>query len=322
MNVIVNKLDRVGVWILIAVCVLALPVALSVGLLREDTREGVASPFQDRLLSINLTGMLVESDDGLFSPLTSVDSVKRRLRKALKDRHVKGILLRIDSPGGTVATSQELYSYLRELKDKNIPLVASMADVAASGGYYVACGCDKIVCQPGTITGSIGVIMNSFNIMGLERKLGIEPQVIKSGKYKDIGSPSRQMTAEEKEILSNLILDSYDQFVETVASGRKMDKDRVRQLADGRIYSGRQALKLGLVDELGGYEKAVRSLKELAKTRWGLKKDLPLDEGRRSALGVLLETLESRIGNQVCPLGLLPASMNARFHKLPLWVMQ
>ncbi|HEY9871722.1 MAG TPA: signal peptide peptidase SppA, partial [Candidatus Obscuribacterales bacterium] len=286
------------------------------------TREAVASPFQDRLLALNLTGMLVESDDGLFSPLSSVESVKRRLRKALKDRRVKGILLRIDSPGGTVATSQELYSYLQELKAKNIPLVASMADVAASGGYYVACGCDKIVCQPGTITGSIGVIMNSFNIMALERKLGIEPQVIKSGKYKDIGSPNRQMTAEEKEILENLILDSYDQFIETVASGRKMDKQRVRKLADGRIYSGRQALKLGLVDELGGYEKAVRSLKELAKTRWGLTKDLPLDEGRRSALGALVETLESRISSQVSPLGLLPASMNARFHKLPLWVMQ
>lgn len=317
-----TKLDQVGVWILIAVCVLALPVALAAGLIESDRREAAASPFQDRLLALNLTGMLVESDDGHFLPLSSVDSVRRRLRKALKDRHVKGILLRIDSPGGTVATSQELYSLLRELKDKNIPLVASMADVAASGAYYVACTCDKIVCQPGTITGSIGVIMNSFNITALERKLGIEPLVIKSGKYKDIGSPSRQMTAEEKEILENLILDSYDQFVEIVASGRKMEKDRVRKLADGRIYSGRQALKLGLVDELGGYEKAVRTLQDLAKSRWGLKKDLPLDEGRRSALGALMETLESRIGNQISPLGLLPASMNARFHKLPLWVMQ
>ena len=197
MNINVTKLDRIGVGILFLVCVLAFPVAMLAGLVNKGEPENrYVSPFEDRLLSIRLTGILVESDDSILAPVSTVDSVKRRLRKALKDKHVKGILLRIDSPGGTVATSQELSGYLLELKKQNMPLVASMGDVAASGGYYVASACDKIIAQPGSITGSIGVIMNSFNLHGLEEKLGIEPQVVKSGKFKDIATPNRPMTPE------------------------------------------------------------------------------------------------------------------------------
>jgi len=323
-NVSITKLDRIGIGILLLVCVVAFPAAMLTGLVsKNETDHPSVSPFEDRLLSIRLTGILVESDDGLFSPVNTVDSVKRRLRKALKDKHVKGILLRIDSPGGTVATSQELTGYLLELKKKNIPLVASMGDVAASGGYYVASACDKIIAQPGSITGSIGVIMNSFNVHGLEEKLGIEPQVVKSGKFKDIASPNRPMTPEEKEILQSAVMDSYDQFLDAVAAGRKMNKEKVRQLADGRLYLGRQALKLGLIDELGGYEAAIASLQKLSKDRYGHEQDLKLDEGRRaSALGTLMELLEGRIRTQSMPLGLIPESMSARFHNMPMWIMQ
>ena len=324
MNINVTKLDRIGVGILFLVCVLAFPAAMVSGLVnKSDSDHRYVSPFEDRLLSLKLTGLLVESDDSILSPVSTVDSVKKKLRKALKDKHVKGILLRIDSPGGTVATSQELTGYLLDLKKKNIPLVASMGDVAASGGYYVASACDKIIAQPGSVTGSIGVIMNSFNVHGLEEKLGIEPQVVKSGKFKDIASPNRPMTPEEREILQSAVMDSYDQFLDAVASGRKMDKEKVRQLADGRIYLGRQALKIGLVDELGGYEAAVASLQKLSKERYGHEKDLKLDEGRRaSPLGTLMEILEGRVNTQFAPLGLLPQSMSARFHNMPMWIMQ
>ncbi len=324
MNINITKLDRIGVGILFLVCVLALPAAMLAGVVNKNEAEPrYVSPFEDRLISVRLTGLLVESDEDIFASVSTVDNVKRRLRKALKDEHVKGILLRIDSPGGTVATSQELSDYLLELKKKKIPLVASMGDVAASGGYYVATVCDKIVAHPGTVTGSIGVIMNSFNLKGLEQKLGIEPQVVKSGKFKDIGSPHRPMTPEEREILQSAVMDSYDQFLDAVSSGRKMAKERVRQIADGRIYLGRQALKLGLVDQLGGYEAAVASLQQLSKERYGHEQDLKLDEGRRSSpLGTLMELLSARVRVPSMPLGLIPESMQARFHKMPMWVMQ
>lgn len=320
----VTRLDRAGIWMLIAVCILSLPAAWLSGLLDVGERDSrSALPYEDRLLSLSLTGLLVESDDRLFLPVSSVERVKRRLRRALKDKHVKGVLLRIDSPGGTVATSQELYGCLRDFRRKGVPLVASLADLAASGGYYVASACDRIVAQPGSITGSIGVIINSFNLSALEGKLGIEPQVIKSGRFKDMGSPNRPMTSQERDILQALIQDSYTQFVDAVAESRRLDREKLRLIADGRLYSGKQALALGLVDELGGYEAAAASLQRLVRQRYGFKRDLPLDEGLRgSPLANLLTALESRLTGASQPLGLLPESMSARFHRMPLWVMQ
>src|SRR5262249_35356438 len=162
--------------------------------------------FTDRIQVIRLSGLIMDKhDSSLFGESDSASYVEKSLRKAISDAHVKGVLLRINSPGGTVPTSQEINDELVTLRGKNKPVVVSMADVAASGGYYIACGADKIVAQPGTLTGSIGVIFNSVNVKVLAEKLGVQPQVVKSGLFKDIGSPFRSFTPEEKEILKGII---------------------------------------------------------------------------------------------------------------------
>ena len=193
------------------------------------------------------------------------------MRKALTNNKVKGILLRVNSPGGTVPTSQELYEAVLKLKEKGKPVVVSMGDVAASGGYYVSCAADRVVANPGTLTGSIGVIINLMNFKGLADKIGVTPAVIKSGEFKDIASPYRPMTQAEHDILQALIMDSYDQFTTAVSKGRKLPIETVKKIADGRIYSGRQAQKLGLVDELGTYSDAIAALQKICKERYSLK---------------------------------------------------
>ncbi|MBI4532710.1 MAG: signal peptide peptidase SppA [Candidatus Melainabacteria bacterium] len=329
MSITYPKVNHLIVWILLIVCILAIPVGLIASWRHGDQYELTEMmrsplPFEDRLVVLKLTGVLVESaDSSIFSPVNPVEVVKRKLRKALKDKHVKGILLRIDSPGGTVATSQEIYSYIMELRHKGVPAVACMSDVAASGGYYVACACERIVAQPGTITGSIGVIMNLINIRGLGQKLGIEPQVVKSGQFKDIGSPMRPMTEDERKILQTIILDAYEQFVDVVAAGRKMPKDTVKKIADGRIYLGRQARELGLVDELGGYEAALACLQKLSKDRFGHKVDLKVDEGPKPGpLTELLGLVDGQAkSNNPFHTGLFLNPLANHFHKIPLWLM-
>ncbi len=158
--------------------------------------------------------------------------------------------MRIDSPGGGVASSQEIYEAVIDLKKKK-KVVASMGSVAASGGYMVACAADKIVANPGTITGSISAVMHFANAEELLKKLGLKASVVKSGKFKDIGSPVREMTAEEKALLQELVDDIYDQFLDMVARDRNIPKENLRKIADGRVFTGRQAHKLGLVDYLG-----------------------------------------------------------------------
>lgn len=169
---------------------------------------------------------------------------------------VKAVVLRINSPGGAVGPAQEIYEEVGKLA-KVKPVVVSMGAVAASGGYYVAVPASRILANPGTLTGSIGVIMQFTNIEELLAKIGLKSQVVKSGAHKDIGSVTRPMTEQEREILQQLIDDVHQQFVTAIAEGRKMDLKRVKELADGRIYTGRQALKIGLVDELGNLQDAV-----------------------------------------------------------------
>jgi len=174
-----------------------------------------------------------------------------------EDDNVKAIVLRIDSPGGGVGPSQEIHDEVLRI-DADKPVVVSMGAVAASGGYYIAAPARRIFANPGTLTGSIGVIMEFTNFQELLEKIGLSSQVIKSGKHKDIGSPVRTMTEEDRALLQALIDDVHSQFVESVAAGRKLDVQKVRTLADGRVYTGRQARDLGLVDELGSLEAAVR----------------------------------------------------------------
>ena len=184
------------------------------------------------------------------------------LRKAEKDEAVKAVVVWIDSPGGSPAASEAVYSKIMELKQKK-PVVVAMGDVAASGGYYIASAATKIVACPSTETGSIGVIFSGFNVAELMKRFGIKPQTITTGPYKDTGSPFREMRPDERKLIEGLLKDIYEQFVAAVARGRKMPVEKVRELADGRVYTGRQAKALGLVDELGSRDDAIRLAAEL-----------------------------------------------------------
>lgn len=192
--------------------------------------------------------------------------IAKRIKKMAAKKEVRAIVLDINSPGGTVGAVQEIHSAILKAKaSEKKPFVARFGEVSASGGYYVAAPCDAIYSHPGTITGSIGVIFSVSNFEGLMKKVGYRNEAIKSGKYKDIGSAMRTMTAEERRLLQGMIDDSYDQFVGAVAAGRKMKLEDVRELADGRIYTGRQAKETGLVDELGDLQDAIDAAGEMAK---------------------------------------------------------
>lgn len=192
----------------------------------------------------------------IVGPIISSDRAVQSIVDFRVDDSIKGVILRVDSPGGGVGPSQEIYTEIKRLAASK-PVVVSMGSVAASGGYYVSLPAQKIMANPGTLTGSIGVIMGFTNYQDLLEKIGLKSDVVKSGEHKDIGSPVRPMTDEDREILQNLINDVHQQFVEHVAEGRDLDYAKAAELADGRIYSGRQAKDLGLVDELGSFRDAV-----------------------------------------------------------------
>ncbi len=200
---------------------------------------------RDKLALVRIEGVITESED-----------IVRQIKKYREDSSIKGIVLRIDSPGGAVGPSQEIYrEVLKTTEGKKV--VASMGGLAASGGYYIACAANRIFANPGTITGSIGVIMAFSNFEELMKKLGLKTTVIKSGKFKDVGSPVRELTEEERKILQNVSDDIHGQFIEAVAKGRNLKMESVKELADGRIFSGRQAKESGLIDELGTLEDAI-----------------------------------------------------------------
>ncbi len=196
--------------------------------------------------------------------ITDSEATIEQLKRFAKDDSVKAIVVRINSPGGGVGPSQEIHEEIRKLKGKK-PVVSSMGAVAASGGYYIACASQKIYANPGTITGSIGVIMQFVNVKDLIEKIGIKGVVVKSGELKDTGSPVRDMTPEERQYLQAVIDNVHAQFVQAVADGRKLDVEAVRKIADGRIFSGEQAKELGLVDALGNQEDAVAEAGRMAK---------------------------------------------------------
>lgn len=218
---------------------------------------------------LGLDGGVVQSNKiaiiNIESIITQSKNTIRQIKKYAEDKSIRAIVLRIDSPGGGVAPSQEIYSEILKIrKNSNKKVVTSMGNLAASGGYYIACASDKIVANPGTITGSIGVIMAFSNIEELMKKIGLKTEVIKSGKYKDIGSPMRKFTDEDKKLLQGVIDDVYDQFINVVAKGRNIDIQKVKEFSDGRIFTGRQALEIGLVDKLGSLEDAIDLAAQMA----------------------------------------------------------
>ena len=196
--------------------------------------------------------------------ITDSEATIEQLKKFAKDDSVKAIVVRLNTPGGGVGPSQEIYEEVRKIRGKKV-IVASMGALAASGGYYIACGADKIFANPGTITGSIGVLMQFVNVKDLIEKIGVKGFVIKSGSFKDTGSPVREMSPEERKLLQNVIDNVHSQFVNAVVEGRKLPREDVLAIADGRILSGEQAKELGLVDVLGNQEDAVAEAGKMAK---------------------------------------------------------
>jgi protease-4 len=223
-----------------------------------------------KVLLLDLSGVISSQDkEGWLPQPNLLATFKEELTKASKDEKVKAVVVRINSPGGTVNASDILYHELKTFKEnKKIPVIASMMDVAASGGYYLAMATDAILVHPSTVTGSIGVIMLTVNAKGLLEKVGVEANAITSGPRKDMGSPFRSMTTDEKEIFQGVIDSFYQRFLTVVQAGRpQLSAEQIKKLADGRIYSGDQAKAAGLVDDIGYLDEAI----DLAKKNAGLK---------------------------------------------------
>lgn len=260
---------------------LILGVALFAMLIKGLSGFGEVSEYGSHVAIIRVTGVITagKAESGLFggSSCGSEDLIYQ-LEKARKNDDAKAILIRINSPGGSPAGSEEVYNEIvRVRKDK--PVYVSMGDVAASGGYYIASASDRIYADSSTLTGSIGVIWDITDMSGLYKKIGFNTQVIKSGKFKDIGSPNRPLTADEKTLLQGIVMDTYGQFVKAVAEGRHMPEADVRKIADGRVFTGSQATKNGLVDRIGGMHEAIRA----AARAGGIKGEPKTQEYRRKA---------------------------------------
>ena len=217
-------------------------------------------------LSISPLGRKV----GLVEIVGAIDDpepVVEQLERMRRDSSIRAVVLRLDSPGGGVAASQEIHEAVRKVREGGKPVIASMGGVAASGAYYVACGADSIVANPGTLTGSIGVIMSFPNTEELFRKVGIRIEVVKTGKYKDVGSMWRPMTEDEQKLLADVLTNVYDQFVDVIAEGRDLEREDILPYADGRIFSGNQAQSYGFVDRMGDLNDAIQLAADMAEIR-------------------------------------------------------
>jgi protease-4 len=236
--------------------------------------------------------------------IANVQPTIEDLAKFRRDGSVKAVVVRIESPGGGVSPSQELYQEIRRtVREK--PVVVSMGSVAASGGYYIACAAQKIYANPGTITGSIGVILQFTNFEELLKKIGFRMEVVKSGPYKDVGNPGREMTAEEKAYLQEMVDNVHQQFVRDVARGRRMKVEKVREVADGRIFTGEQAMELGLVDELGNLKDAINAAAKMAAIE-GEPKIVYPEKEKKSVFDYFFDRITEKIANNVQPyMGLL-----------------
>lgn len=270
-------LKKIFISAILLIAVLCFIVSLLKG--NNSAEEAVASP--DRVAVINIEGTIVSGgdvQDSLFQQSTGVTSgsIMRQIREAAADDSVKALLLNINSGGGSATAAEEIGRELKRFKEKTKkPIVATMGDMGASAAYWIAaCSSDKIYANSTTLTGSIGVYMPYMNTQELFKKIGIKTDKIKSGPYKDILSNDRPMTDAEKILLQNMVNEIYNEFITVVVTGRKMDEAHVRNLADGRIYTGSQAKNLGLVDELGNYYDALAATGKLAEIKPG-KDGLP-----------------------------------------------
>jgi protease-4 len=277
---------------------------------------------RNKIAIIDVEGMILNSRSSSLlggSGENPVSLFRERLDAAAGDPHVKAVVLRINSPGGAVTASDIMYQELNHFRaDTGKPVVACMMDVAASGAFYLAMACDRVYAHPSTVTGSIGVIMSLYNASGLFSKLGVSSDPIKSGPNKDIGNPGRPMTPEERAILQGMVNSFYDQFVHVVADGRHLPEKEVRALADGRVYTGLDARKAGLVDEIGYLEDAVQMAMALANIKDARIIGYDRSEGYRGSIYAGVPRIPSQINVKLDLPGLSgPGGAGAAF--LYLW---
>jgi protease-4 len=222
---------------------------------------------------------------------TIIDSkpIVRQFKKYREDKSIKAIVLHVNSPGGGVAASQEMYEEVKKTRDAGIPVIVSFGSIAASGGYYVACGGSLIVSNPGTLTGSIGVIISLMNFKELTDKIGIKDFTIKSGELKDAGNPMKEINEKDRAYFQDIVDDSYEQFLDVVSKERKIDKEEVRKLASGRVYTGRQAKDIRLVDSLGTLEDAIRIAGVMAKIEG--EPAIVKEKGKRNIFDYIIENM-------------------------------
>lgn len=280
---------------------------ISIGLVAVTLSDGPSSFSKKPIVVIEINGPIFESLD-----------VLKELKELEEDKDVKAVVLRLNSPGGAVAPSQEIFEQVKQLKTSK-KVIVSMGTVAASGAYYIACAADKIVASSGTITGSIGVIMEMFGLQHLANKAELEHRVIKSGQFKDVGNPFSELTEKDRQYLQNLTDDMYHQFVTAVAENRKIDLGRMKQLAEGKVYTGLQAKEVGLVDQLGNIYAAIdlarkeAGLSDKAKVRWP-KEPTPFEKflsGESAQLGLL--GLWERLAKTALPLWMLQSKQSPQY---------
>jgi len=262
--------------IFISAVLLLAVLSFVVSLLKGNNNDAKTVTVPDRVAVINIEGTIMSgagTSDNIFSQQSGITSgsIMQQIREAAADDSVKALVLRIDSGGGSATAAEEVGRELKRFKEKTKkPVVATMGNTGASAAYWIAvCASDKVYANATTLTGSIGVYMPYMNTEELFKKIGITSSKIKSGPYKDIMTNDRPMTAEEQAILQNIVDEIYNEFVVTVAAGRKMEESKVKALADGRVYTGLQAKNLGLVDELGDYYDALAAAGELGKIKAG-----------------------------------------------------
>ena len=282
------KKSRTGKAILFIAFLVAIFIVIAVitSMILETEKE--TSAWTDLLDYGNNVGMVT-----IEGTITSSDEILKQLRKFRKKSSVKAIVLRINSPGGTVAPAQEIYREIEKVRKKK-PVVSSIETVGASAAYYIASNSDKIVCSAGTITGSIGVIMMLPEIDKIIEKIGVSVNVIKAGKFKDIGTGFRPLTGEERNILENFANSIHEQFISDVAAGRKdkIEKEKLRTIADGQFFTGEKAKEIGLVDTIGNFYDAVKIAAELG----GIKTEPELVYPKKKWGGLIDVFLESVSG--------------------------
>jgi protease IV len=255
----------------------------------------VSGEGADKIAVLPVTGLIgtqqSEPNPLLTQAVANPETLRAQLRQATEDERVRAVILEIESPGGGVVPTDQMHGEIQDFKEETgKPVVVSMGATAASGGYYIATAADRIVANESTLTGSLGVIFEYLNLAEAAEEYGIEQEVIKSGPYKDIGSSTREPSEEELEILQAYVDEGYDQFVRVIVEGRDLPESEVREIADGRVYSGLQAEILGLVDELGGLDRAADIAGELA----GLEEEATVIRYQRRSPG-LGELLRSRL---------------------------